>query len=251
MPQWLAKVVDALSGGELSEVRRILEAARRNRTKLHLESFGPGADQDDESIVLISTIEQVRAKDFVIDQPTIGGITRPLAIGEQLRVSFLTTSGLMTAETRSLGRVKIPSGGTRAFFGYHLAMPDHIEAEERRIAGRVLVGFDLAPEVELHTDRTHFLAPVRGVMHDLSAAGMKIRTRNAADRISPEDRVYLRVDLPDPVGPLTEMVVIVRVDPGRSSGENIIGVRFERHIETLDELIEELALRRKRRNRAD
>ena len=45
------------------------------------------------------TIEQVRANDLVISQPTIDGLSHPLVTGEQLRMTFLTDDGPMSGRT--------------------------------------------------------------------------------------------------------------------------------------------------------
>src|SRR5262245_4601231 len=123
MAEWLAKLVHALSGGAdpHDAVRSALRAALRARAKVSLDTLNPAQ----QSIVMSASLEQVRDEDFVISQPSIGGLTHPLAFGEELRIGFQNYSKHHSAITRCLGRIRIPSGsGKLTLFAYRLALPD-------------------------------------------------------------------------------------------------------------------------------
>lgn len=243
MAAWLSKVVEAMGGsssdGELNEVHKTLDATRRNRTKLQIEPMGP-LGPEHEPVVLYSTIEQVRPKDFIIAQPTIGGITRPLATGEPLRVSFSAVPLPLAAQTRSLGRIKIPSGGRQALFGYRLAVPDRLDTDERRASNRVSVGVELAPQVQLLADPKSHIPAIHGVVDDLSIGGLRMRTRDDTHRLTVNHSIRAEIHLPDPVGVVTVQAVIAHVGPGQQLGEHVVGLRFEGEVANLAELVRSL-----------
>ena len=197
MGAWLSRVRQALSGRTTARgaVRRALISAQRSRARVELQ---PVWHRGELAKVIEATIEQVRANDLVISQPTIDGFRHPLAMREQLRMSFLTDDGLMTGRTEAKGRIKVPSGGEQMILGYRLTIPRSLEIDSRREHERVLVIPGLILEAELHTFSQH--QPIHGVVLDISEGGMKIRCRNAKGKLGNGQRVYLKVELPDPIG---------------------------------------------------
>ncbi len=193
------------------------------------------------------TIEQVRSDDFVIGQPTVDGLQHSLATGEQLRMSFLTENGLMSGRTESRGRIKVPSGGEQMIRGYRLTIPKTLEVDTRREHERVLVIPGLILEAELRTFSQQ--QPIHGVVLDISEGGMKIRCRNAKGKLGNGQRVYLKVELPEPVGLLTEMVRIVHVSPDERMDRHLIGVSFRHRIEGLGRFLEQHEKQRRRLRR--
>ena len=243
MGQWLSKVVAALSGetDTPSAIAQQLEAARRSRTKVFIEQISA-----ESPIVSTSTIEQVRESDFTIDQPVLDGFNRQLATGEKVIISFVSGSGRVSGESRSLGRTKIQTGGGGTLFGYRLALPDQLGVSERREQPRTRVVVNFSAELELYSARTGSTAPIICIVEDISVGGLKVRSRNAAGRVEPNERVYIKVTLPPPVGLLTEMVHVAYVEPIKGSNDRRLGLRLEKSIEALDELAREIASRRRR-----
>lgn len=241
MPAWLSRVVDALSRSdyEPNEVHQTLETARRHRSKLQIELTGQSTAEH-ESLIMWSTIEQVRMKDFIIDQPTVGGITRPLATGEQMRISFSAEPTPLAGTTKSLGRIKIPSGGAKALFGYRLALPERLQPDERRTAPRVFVGLDLAAQVQLIHEPNSKVEPIRGVVDDLCVGGLRFHTRDMLRRLAPGKPVRIKVNLPMPIGVLDEPATVIHIEPGQQVNEHVIGVHFQREIKGMAELVQSL-----------
>ncbi|MCZ6494368.1 MAG: PilZ domain-containing protein [Planctomycetota bacterium] len=226
------------------EVRRALLAAQRAGNRLELE---PAALAPEDATPMVARIEQVRAGDFIISQPSIGVFTHPLATGEQLRLSFVGSEGRVSGLTKSLGRIKIASGGTGMLYGYRLALPEALRENDERKFERMTIGFDLAPEVRLFSHDGAQAA--RGNVQDLSRGGMQIRCHEVSPRSAVGQRVRLDVLLPQPVGEVAAMATIVRLGAGLHSRQQIIGVEFEKEVQGLSELIGEVNTRRARRQR--
>lgn len=129
MSDFLGSIKRALAGQEQPKdrVRRLLIAAQRSHASVQLESTIAAA----ESGTPVASIEQVRAEDLIISQPLIGGRTHPLAVNEPLQIRVRAESGSMIGQTRSLGRIKLPSGGERVFYGYRLALPADLRVDEQ------------------------------------------------------------------------------------------------------------------------
>ena len=215
------------------ETRSLLVDARKARSKLWLE---PILTSVRNSTLMTATIEQVRSDDVVISQPTMGGVTRPLVIGEALRMSFsVGSAGHINGETEVLGRYDIPSGGSTPLHGYLLAIPDGLDVEERRTTRRAKSRVNLAREVELYRDEVD--DPVRGVVQNLSLGGMQIRTHDSQPKLSQGERVRLVVHLPPPVGGINKMVTIARLAPNHNPRQQVLGITFTREVPGLAELL--------------
>lgn len=229
----LTKMMGALSGQSEARaaVRLTLEAALQSRTKIVVEPRGAGHPG-----VMTAMIEQVRDEDLVISQPSIGGMTHPMAFGETLKISFVLQAMYHAGETHCLGRVKIPSGpGGHPVFGYALALPAALETEDRRGAPRVRMNFQQLPEAQLYSPA--LTGPVLGFVSEISMTGASIRTPLAAGRIVPGQEVFLKASLGEPVGVLDEVVDVSRVQAEAGSEHQIIAISFRRRIEGLDVLL--------------
>jgi c-di-GMP-binding flagellar brake protein YcgR len=246
MAAWLAKMMGALAGQSevRSSAKQALQAAQRDRVKIALEIINSASPH---TSVLNTTIEQVRDEDLVISQPSVGGLTHPLAFGEQVRISFINKSMYHIAESRCLGRVKIPSGGgSQLLFAYRLAMPDTMRHEDRRNQPRVSLGDDMAFEAQLYAPACD--GPLLGTVLDISMGGARVRTPMAAGRIEAGQEIYLKTLLPEPVGLLDELVQVTRIEnESRASNGQIFGLTFKRRIEGLSELIRSAQSREVRR----
>lgn len=234
MAAWLTKMLGSLGAPAEARLspRQVLQIAQRGRLKVALELLNSPTAQ---ASVLTTTIQQVREEDIVIGQPTIGGLTHPLAFGEELRLSFFNQDMHHIAQTRCLGRVKIATGGNQTLFAYRLEMPATILSNDRRPHPPVALPLDLSCEAHLYTPSCD--GPVLGMMLDISMGGARIRTCLASDRIQQGLEVYLKAMLPEPVGLLDELVQVVRMEVDENTGEATVGVSFRRRIEGLAELI--------------
>lgn len=251
MTSWLNRFADVLlrASEEAEAVWRELERARRTRTRIELQSMNAAARQRDRK-PMATNIEQLRADDLVIAQPTLGGYTRPLATGERLEMTFFTPRGRAITATRSLGRIKIPSGGRGMLYGYKLALPEQIALSERREEQRIRIAIDLAPKVELIIAGNDPARSIKAVGHDLSAGGMLVRTRRGGGALTANQPLVMRLQLPEPVGAVEEPVTVAAINPGPQEGEHLVHLRFSRPIPGLDTLLRLLELRRRKRQHA-
>ena len=230
----MSKISRALAGDDTRrEALLALAAAHEARVKLKLE---PLKTSIANATVMTAAIEQV-GEDLIISQPVIGGVTRPLLTGEQLRLSFsLKELGHVTGESEVVGRFKIPSGGGEPLHGYRLTIPQELFPDERRESGRAGGSVNLAREVELY--RRPDEEPIRGVVQNLSQGGMQIRTHDAPEPpLRPGERVRLIVHLPAPVGGVNRMVTIARLSSNRNPRHRVIGIAFQHDIPGLRELL--------------
>jgi hypothetical protein len=237
MAQWFNKMMGALAGQGSSReyVRKVLQTAQRARTRIALEGVNGGRPQ---AVVMTTFIEQVRDNDLVVSQPSIGGLTHPLAFNESLRLSFFCQGLHHSGHTRCLGRVKVPSGGAGAsstLFAYSLACPEDIISEDRRAQPRIVLSFDLSPEAHLYAPGSD--GPVLGSLADVSMVGASVRTAMAPAGISPGQEIHLKAMLPEPVGLVDEVVQVARVHGDPRTGQNVIGISFSRRIPGMAELI--------------
>lgn len=239
MPAWLTSVKRALGTEPSAQARArlLLKEAYRARTTLELEPLNQSRSH---KLVLAATIEQVRDDDLVISQPLMGALNHPLVTGEELFMSFGVGSvGAVSGKTQALGRVQIPSGGARFLYGYRLAMPAALRADERRRHRRVTFGSGPPPAAALYPRPQ--TAPLRGTVLDISIGGMLIQVLHEPEcELALQQRVHLSVQLPPPVGVIDEDVTVVRIAPNASRINNYVGVAFEGEVEGLADLVRRL-----------
>ncbi len=144
----MSKIARAMAGEDpRQEALSALAAAYEARVKVKLE---PLKTSIANATIMTAAIEQV-GENLIISQPVIGGVTRPLLTGEQLRLSFsLKDLGHVMGETEVIGRFKIPSGGGEPLHGYRLTIPQELFPDERRDSSRAGGDVNLAREVELY-----------------------------------------------------------------------------------------------------
>ncbi|MHC4447972.1 MAG: PilZ domain-containing protein, partial [Planctomycetota bacterium] len=243
--EWLSRFWGALCGEPTGRdrVRRSLVAAQRDGARLELEPLAAAAEPP---TAMLATIQRVRQTDMIISQPTTGGRNRILTTGETLHLRFFGPEGGLGGNTTCRGRIKIPPArcedgenddGGRTFYGYCLTLPESLVPESRRTERRHAVDRALDVEVELRCFDQ--FGPVRGIVKDISSRGLEIRSYNAKDKLAEGQRVYLKVELPPPIGLLTEMVIVDRLSPGANKHQLIVGLLFPRPIKALTEFLEQ------------
>lgn len=224
-------------------VRRSLIAAQRDGARLELEPLAAAAEPP---TAMLATVERVRQADMIISQPATGGLNRVLTTGETLHLRFFGPEGGLGGNTTCLGRIKIPPArsedgendeGSQIFYGYRLTLPETLVPEPRRTERRHAVDRALDVEVELRC--FDHLGPVHGIVKEISKHGLKIRSYNAKGKLAEGHRVYLKVELPPPIGLLTEMVIVDRLSPGANKHQLIVALLFPRPIKALTEFLDQ------------
>jgi hypothetical protein len=229
MGDWLMRILGrgAKKADARGPVREALLAALRGRSKLYLE-FPQG-------IIAATLIEQVTQEEIVIAQPSIGGLTYPLAFGETLGMSFVNDRTHYTGSTRCLGRTRVQAGARGSLYAYRLSIPQSLKSEERRVAPRTEIMPEIAPDAQLYAGAAS--AAVLGQLTSISMSGARIHTGQPLSMLSLGQEVYLKCAMPEPVGLLDEVVEVQRLEPDRRTGMNIIGVQFRRRIDRLETLM--------------
>lgn len=237
MAAWLSKVLNVLSPPDAAheEVRRKLEAAQRARVKLWLEVGSPG-----RLTLLGTTVEQVRSADIIIAQPSVGGLTHPLTVGERLRLGFVHERKHYSGQTQCLGRITIPAGSVTSasdalLYAYRLAFPKQLQVEDRRKEPRANLLLDPAPEAQVYAPS--LAGPVFGRILDISMSGSRIRTPLTIKGVAVGQEVFLKALLPEPVGLIDQPVEVVRLEADYRTGDHLISVRFVDRIPGLADLL--------------
>jgi hypothetical protein len=222
---------DALAGATTVDVTSALQEALRQRLRVELE---PVHAQGAPSL-MTTVIEHVERDAFVVGQPVVGGIVRPLARFERYRIYLSSPLGRVVGETKALGRIKIPAGGDQVLFGYRLARPRDLTVLYRRSEPRmVLRGPALDNEAELCLGAD---AIAYGYLEDLSPSGARLRLRNdASGQLTTGRTGVLNVTLPAPIGAIDEAVCVLAVEPGDDDGWDV-RVSFARRNESVTDAL--------------
>jgi hypothetical protein len=230
MADWLAKILGRVSAKKPDTrggVREAISIAMRSRSKLYLE-FPHG-------IVAATLIEQVTQEEIVIAQPSIGGLTYPLAFGESLNMTFVNDRTHYSGRTKCLGRMKVQAGARGALYAYRLSIPESLKSEERRVAPRAEFMPEIAPEAQLYVGGSS--TAVHGQLTSISMSGARIHTSQPLSTLSLGQEMYLKCAMSEPVGVLDEIVEVQRLEPDHRTGMNIVGVQFRRRVDRLELLM--------------
>jgi hypothetical protein len=210
-------------------VRAALQQALRNRCKVYLEA--------PQGVVAATQVQQVSLDELIISQPSIGGLTYPLAFGETLKISFVDQTTNLTGRTKCLGRVKVNAGSFTdgkigTLYAYRMGMPESLKSEERRHEQRAEIIPEIAPDAQLYAGS--ITRPVLGKLTSISMGGACIHTDMPINSLSLGQEIYLKSTLAEPVGILDEVVEVNRLEPDRRTGMNVVGVTFRRRLDRLD-----------------
>ncbi len=214
------------------DVRDALLEAQKTRARLELEPLTPTSKL---GTVLRTSVEQVQRDAFDVGQPTADGKPRQLARYEPYRISFLLDRGRIIGQTEAQGRVKIPAGGGQTLYGYRLAFPATLHAIDLRREMRLLLGNDLVREAKLQL--LGRAGPVMGLVKDISATGASLICRNADEHVRRSQQAHFKLDLPEPIGELREMVTIVGVEPDPQSDGVLVRIVFQKKVQAMVDVL--------------
>jgi len=227
---WLSKLQDFLEppGCSLVDVCATLAEAQRICARVELE---PVTATTDESLTLRTTIEAVHEDAFIVTKPVAGGVVRPLARFEPHDLRFVGSRGLVLGRTHALGRYKMPNGADGFIYGYRLALPETLRLVEPRQPLRKLFGRDCVREAELHV--LSHRGPIHGLLEDISPGGARLLCRNAPGHLAGGASALFKVELPEPVGSLQQMVRITGVESVPERGALRVRIAFEKKNEAI------------------
>jgi c-di-GMP-binding flagellar brake protein YcgR len=236
---WLSKVKSTLSGEAevTAHVRRELQAMQRSRSRLVLEIVSPATTQRE---ALATVVEQVRDQDIIISQPSAGAHTLPLAAGERVMLHFPVSGGVNAGEARVLGRIKLPSGGKRMFFGYRLTIPTRFQTIERRLHPRYMFDKAIAPHVRLvptTNDSSEPAPALSGVLVDISLGGAQVKIEGDAPAVKLGTKLVVSAELPKPVGAIEHPVTVMRTEHDSIANMTRVGLQFDVAVPNLPQLL--------------
>jgi hypothetical protein len=214
------------------DVRTVLTWAQRSRARVELE---PLTMTTRMPVALTARIEHVLEDAFVVSQPVVDGVVRPLGRFETYRLAIASPQGRMTGDTQALGRIKIATAGDALLYGYRLSLPPRIQISRRRRDLEILMGRDTVREGELYI--INHRGPVLGLVEEVSATGARLLCRNGRNHIAVGQDAFLKLDLPDPLGPIREMVSVTSVDPDEETGCLNVRVAFEKRNQRISDVL--------------
>jgi hypothetical protein len=244
--RWLNRLINALGhdSNAVADPHEVMRDAHRSRARVELVSVNPPAGAPEP---LATTIELVDDDTIIVSQPVRGGTTRLIGRFEQYRITVPTSYGSATGVTRCVGRQQIPSGAGDTLYGYRMNIPDTMRANHRSPLTRIM-GDDTVREAQLLLLGRD--GPINGLVQRLDGAGATLICRNASSLLQPRRRAAFRLDLPDPVGPVDELVTITDAAPDPRSGAVIVDVRFDRRLKSIDQVLRADRTRNARRTRS-
>jgi c-di-GMP-binding flagellar brake protein YcgR len=205
-----------------------MQAALRNRCRVYLEVPNQG-------VVVTTQVEQITNEEVIIAQPSIGGMTYPLAFGEALKLSFVDQKSNLSGVTKCLGRTKVQAGDGRTLFAYRLALPESIKSEERRADPRTEITQEVAPEATLYSGTMK--SPIVGRLTNISMSGARVSMEAAPPGLSIGQELYLKFQMPDPIGVVDEVIEIRRLEYDRRCSKHTVGVSFRTRLDRVEALM--------------
>jgi hypothetical protein len=236
MKDWLWRLSRAVAGEPSAsrEVIRALKTARDKSTEIWLSPLDGGATGEATARILALERSGVRVRQLRPD-----GVEEPFPQSCQLRLSIQTPYGRLVGRCRITSReVHTPSSGL-PFVEYLLTAPESLDAFDKRSSPRGMLGGPVVLEGELKRTQDDLAEPVRGLLGALNSVSVVLRSRNAAGRVTPGQRLYFKSFLPPPVGEVSEFVTVERIES--RGGSAVIFLKFESPIPALDEALRDHA----------
>ncbi len=216
-----------------NQVVQRLKEAKSAGVRIELE---PVKSLSNRPPMIVVSIEDVDENKLIVSQPSPDA-KRNLIRGKRYLLGFYDQHDRIVGHTICRGRIKQTLEGNRILYGYRFSIPESLAQEERRQNPRRKYTLGDEPEVQL-TSFEH-RSPIFGRVLDLSKGGMRINCTNGMNKLRVGQDVYLKMQLPPPVGLLTEMVRVIDLSPGEKNHDLTISVSFQAPVNALVELIDQ------------
>ena len=216
-----------------AQVVQRLKEAKSDGVRIELE---PVKSLSARPPMIVVSIEDVDDNKLVVSQPP-PEVARYLMKGKLYSLGFFIRHGRIVGHTICQGRIKQKLEGNRILYGYRFSIPESLVQEERRQNPRRKFALGDEPEVEL-TSFEH-RSTIFGRVLDLSKGGMRITCTNGLNKLRVGQDVYRKMDLPRPVGLLTELVRVIEISPGKQNHDLTISISFQAPVNSLVELIDQ------------
>lgn len=185
--------------------------------------------------LIVLGIEAVDEDGFLVTRPKADS-ARQLVKGQTYRLGYYEGGGRQVGETICLGRAQYLDERKRVVYTYRFSIPDSLETEPERL--KSTRGKRLDEELEVELSSFKHRSPIYGMMVQLGRHSAKIRCHNALHKLQVGQDVYLKMELPPPVGLVTEMMRITDLLPTPSGKELQVAVTFHTRLKGLEELLE-------------
>lgn len=216
-----------------AQVVQRLRKAKSDGVRIELE---PVKSLSARPPMIVVSIEDVDDSKLVVSQPPPES-ARYLMKGKRYSLGFYNQHDRIIGHTICRGRIKQKFEGNRILYGFRFSIPESLVQGERRQNPRRKFILGDEPEVEL-TSFEH-RSPIFGRVLDLSKGGMRITCTNGMNKLRIGQDVFIKMELPSPVGLLTELVRVIEISPGKHNHDLMISVSFQTPVNALVELIDQ------------
>lgn len=214
------------------EVRQRLNDAMAAGTRLELE---PCESITGNRPLIVVSLEKIETNYFITSQPPSES-ARHLFRGKRYHVNYFDKKGRVTGETIFQGRIRSHSENQSVTYGYRFSLPNELTNQAQRV--RRQDSMELSHEIEVELSSFKHRSPIFGRTTSLGSRGAKIKCKNAMNKLQVGQDVYLKMQLPAPVGLVAEMVRITDLLPCSQSRELMVAVSFHKPIANFDLMLD-------------
>ncbi len=241
-----------LDAATIASIRGILSFSQQSRQVVELVPAS-SKDPDLQLTPWTATIELVDPDaSCVISQPSQGAMIHPLTTGERLSMTARGPEGRYRGDVLVKGRATLDSGAGGKFYGYRLAPLGDLVLDERRFRHRLILGFDICLlatiEPFVNPGEPQAFRRFRADITDVSLRGMRLRTPTPPEGLRSGMVIWIETELPDPVVTLRLRAMVRHAAPTRRKDSFVIGAEFDAEVDSLNEFIRRVQIRRRRRN---
>ena len=214
-------------------VRQRLRDAAAADTRLELRAL---QTMQSAPPLLTLAIATVREDDFIVSPPA-AEVARQLRHGMTYSLGFFDPEGRLAGETTCLGRTQLQDDRQRVQYTYRFSLPKSLHRLEQKTPK--IRGPHIDADIEAELQTMQHRSPIFGTLVDLGRRSVKIRCHNAMNKMSVGQHVILKVQLPAPVGLITEKVRISGLQPGDGNLSVMVAVAFLERIQRLEDLFDD------------
>jgi hypothetical protein len=224
MIEWLWRLSRAVAGepAPSREVIRAVAAARAKSSDVWVSLLDGDTSQPMECAARISRVERRGLR--LLQHGPVGADDPLLPLNASIRLSISTPYGRLVGRSRVHSRELLASKSGIPSVEYLVAIPETLQAFNRRAGSRATLGGPVVVEAELRRQHDDLAEPIRGSIGTLTPHRAVIRARNADGRVAAGQRLFFTAHLPDPVGEIAEMAT---VDDIEAQGQfTLVHLRF-------------------------
>ncbi|MCZ6837465.1 MAG: hypothetical protein O7G85_16945 [Planctomycetota bacterium] len=236
MPGLFKSLCQRFSGDEarLAIVRRHFREAMDAGAKLEIRARN--SVQSNVPMIVLS-ITSIGEDHFVVGQATADS-ARLLKANAVYSMGLYLQDDHLMGETTCLGRYKYQDEQRKTIYTHRFSLPTELTRDEKPLVRSVNEILFKDQDVELNAFELR--SPIHGITVDLKRHKARLRCHNASNKLQVGQNVYLKTELPEPVGKVADLVRIVKVQPMPGSPSVLVDVAFHTPIARYDDLVDRM-----------